>query len=322
MSIKQTKRMISQVFTVFMGLMCVLLILTSCSNELEGQGDNVNDGKISILSTTTMLNDMANVIGGDLVDAQSLVGPGVDPHTYQASAGDVETMTDADVVIYNGYNLEAKMTEIFASLKDQDKNVICVEDALDSADILADPENPSADDPHIWNDVQLWIQVGEHVAERLGEIDPDNKDVYAQNMADYKAELEEIEEYVIERTNEIPEDQRILVTAHDAFGYFNSAYGYTVRGLQGISTETEAGTSDVSELADFIVENKLKAIFVESAVTPKTIEALQAAVKDKGHDVAIGGTLYADSLGDEKSGTETYLKTLKHNIDTIANALK
>ena len=177
-------------------------------------------------------------------------------------------------------------------------------------------------DPHIWFDVSLWEAAAKTVADGLSQADPDGKSGYEANLDAYLKELEETDTYIRNRAAELPEKQRVLVTAHDAFQYFGKAYGFEVRGLQGISTDAEAGTADVSDLANFIVERQIKAIFVESSVPPKTIEALQAAVKSKGFDVAIGGELYSDSLGDEDSGAGTYLLTVKANIDTIVDALK
>jgi manganese/zinc/iron transport system substrate-binding protein len=170
--------------------------------------------------------------------------------------------------------------------------------------------------------VSLWKDAARTVAEGLSEADPDGESGYEANLDAYLKELDETDTYIRDRAAELPEAQRVLVTAHDAFQYFGKAYGFEVRGLQGISTDAEAGTADVSELADFIVERRIKAIFVESSVPPKTIEALQAAVKAKGFDVAIGGELYSDSLGDAESGTDTYVLTVKANIDTIVDALK
>lgn len=280
------------------------------------------DARLKVVTTTTMLADLTGRIGGDAVDVRGLMGPGIDPHLYQASAGDVTSMQEADVVVYNGLHLEGKMGDIFASLKGQGRLVICVEDGIDTALLLADENNPEIYDPHIWFDAAIWMAAAKHVAAGLETADPDHGAAYRENLAGCLAELEELDGYIRARVEELPAKQRVLITAHDAFRYFGKAYGFQVMGLQGISTDAEAGTADVSNLAAFIAGNRIKAVFVESSVPPKNIEALRAAVKARGFETAIGGELYSDSLGDKTSGADTYILTCKRNIDTIVDALK
>ena len=306
----------SKFFAFFLSLVLVLS-LTAC-----GPSQAADDGKLQIVTTTTMLYDLTASIAGDHASVTALMGPGVDPHLYQASAGDVTTMQKADIVVYNGLHLEGKMGDVFAGLTKQGRSIICAEDGIDPAILLSDENNPEIYDPHVWFDVNIWISVAEHTAAELGKIDPENAADYQKNMESYRASLQELDSYLRGRVEELPENARVLVTAHDAFRYFGQAYGFDVKGLQGISTDAEAGTADVSSLAAFIAENKIKAIFVESSVPPKNIEALQAAVKAKGFEVAIGGELYSDSLGDEASGHNTYVSTCMANIDTIVDALK
>lgn len=296
------------------------LLLTGCSAPPVNT-DSSKD-KLNIVATTTMLADLTAVIGGERVTVNGLMGPGIDPHLYQASAGDVSLMQKADVVVYNGLHLEGKMGEIFENLSSQGPAVICIEKGLDESMLLAWENDNSIHDPHIWFDVSLWKDAAKTVAKGLAEADPAGKADYEANLDAYLKELDETDTYIRGRAAELPESQRVLVTAHDAFQYFGKAYGFEVRGLQGISTDAEAGTADVSDLANFIVERQIKAIFVESSVPPKTIEALQAAVKAKGFDVSIGGELYSDSLGDAESEADTYVLTVKANIDTIVDALK
>ncbi len=311
MTYKKVKIILSVIF-----IFIIVISITACTGE-----DNNND-KVYVVSTTTMLNDLVSVIGGDNVYAEGLMSYGIDPHMYKASAGDVSKMEKAQVVVYNGFHLEGKMGEVFETLKEQNKNVVCMEDAIDKNLLLYKAENPDVYDPHIWYDVSLWKDASKHLANSLIEIDSKNAVEYRVNLENYLKELDELEDYIIDRVDEVEESQRVLITAHDAFGYFGNAYGFTVRGLQGISTDSEAGTADVSSLANYIVENEIKAIFVESSIPPKNIESLQEAVKAKGFEVEIGGELYSDSLGDEQSNHNTYLKTFKANIDTIVNALK
>lgn len=301
---------------VFIGFASAIL------NGCAGQAQAEADGKLNIVATTTMLADLTGIIGGDKVNVTGLMGPGIDPHLYQASAGDVTKMQEADIVVYNGLHLEGKMGDVFASLAEQDRAIICIEDGLDPAMLLTDENDSEQYDPHIWFDVGIWKDAADYAASQLSEIDPDNAEYYTQNLDSYLSELDELDQYIKERVEELPENQRVLVTAHDAFRYFGKAYGFEVMGLQGISTDAEAGTADVSNLADFIAENQIKAIFVESSVPAKNIEALQAAVESRGFEVAIGGELYSDALGDEASGHHTYILTVKANIDTIVDALK
>jgi manganese/zinc/iron transport system substrate-binding protein len=298
-------------------LMTVMMITGCQKAEQKKTSDTLN-----IVATTTMLADLSRVIGGEHVNVDGLMGPGIDPHLYQASAGDVTLMQNADVVVYNGLHLEGKMGEIFQSLTDRGSTVICIEDGLPKDQLLSWEDDSSVHDPHIWFQVSLWKSAAKTVADRLSEADPSHAQAYKKNLEAYTLELEKLDTYIRDRINEIPKDQRVLITAHDAFQYFGKAYGLEVRGLQGISTDAEAGTADISTLADFITKRKIKAVFVESSVPPKTIEALQAAVKSKGFDVAIGGELYSDSLGGKNSGAETYLLTVKANVDTIVGALK
>lgn len=302
-------------------IMVLALALVACAPQNAGNTTS-QGGKLNVVATTTMLYDLTKVIGGEHVQVEALMPAGVDPHLYQASAGDVNKLQNADIVVYNGLHLEGKMGEIFAELNKQNKNVICIEDGIDKGDLLQDEDDASIPDPHIWFDAMIWKQAAKHVSVRLSEIDAANKDKYAANYESYSKELDELHKYITDRVNELPENQRVLITAHDAFRYFGKGYHFEVRGLQGISTVAEAGTSDVSDLAAFIAENQIKAIFIESSVPAKNIEALQAAVKAKGFDVQIGGELYSDSLGDEKDGNETYIKTCKANINTIVDALK
>ena len=301
-------------------------LLGGCSKEAPpaeaAKAPQKVEKKLNIVATTTMLQDLATAIGGEHVQVAALMGPGIDPHLYQASAGDVKKMQEADVVAHHGLHLEGKMDEVFASLAKQGRHVIRLDEGLDKAKLLADEDNPQLHDPHIWFDVALWKDAAQYMAQRLGSIDAANAAAYSANLKSYLLELDELDQYMKKRVQEVPEGQRVLVTAHDAFRYFGRAYGFTVTGLQGISTEAEAGTADVSKLAAFIADKRIKAIFVESSVPHKNIEALQAAVKAKGGNVGIGGELYSDALGDAASGHHTYLLTLKANIDTIVDALK
>lgn len=304
-------------------LAVMMLVLVGCG----GTKDDTHaaaPGKLKVVATTTMLADLSRQIGGDAVEVTGLMGPGVDPHLYQASAGDVKVMSDADVVVYNGLHLEGKMGEIFSKLEQDKKATICVANNLDPSTLLQyeDDDGVQATDPHIWFDVKNWMLAAEEVYKGLAAKDPAHKNLYKANYEKYLAELKRADEYVAKRAAEIPQERRVLVTAHDAFQYFARAYGFTVKGLQGVSTEAEAGAIDVRELSDFIVTHQIRSIFVESSVPHKTIEAVQEACKAKGWDVKIGGELYSDSCGATGTPGGDYIGMVKENIDTIVAGLK
>ncbi len=298
----------------------LIILAVGCANEQEDK--LVGEEKVNVVATTTMLRDLVTQIGGEKVEVVGLMGPGIDPHLYKASAGDVTRMQEADLIVYNGMHLEGKMGDIFKNLRDRDKEVLAVVEGIDQQKLLASADYEGSYDPHIWFDLKLWMEVSRMVADTLIKLDPAEQEHYTNARDIYLLELEELEQYIKARAGELKAEQRVLVTAHDAFNYFGNAYGFEVRGLQGISTAAEAGTQDVSKLADYIVENQIKAIFVESSVPVKNIQALQEAVAARGFEVNIGGELYSDSTGSLGTEEETLIGTLKHNIDTIVDALK
>lgn len=295
--------------------------LGGCSavNDVANSDD---DSKLKVVATTTMLTDLLKEIGEGAIQVEGLMGPGVDPHGYQASSSDVTKLFDADIVVYNGFQLEGKLTEVFENLEKQDKTLFVLEEALDESDLLESQEDQDSIDPHIWFSVENWKLAADYITAELSEVDPDNQSTYELNNKRYQEELTELDEAIKVQIQTLPEEQKYLVTAHDAFGYFGDAYGFEVIGLQGINTQAEAGTGDVSALAEFIAENQINAIFVESSVPTKTIESLQEAVKKKGWQVEIGGELFSDALGDTSQDAETYVKMYLKNVTTIIEALK
>lgn len=303
-------------FKLLSTALILVLLLAGCSNN----NNNTKNDKFSVVVTTTLIADVTRELAGDLVDVQALMGPGVDPHLYKASAGDVKKMSDADMVIYNGLHLEGRMGDVFESIKN--KIIFAANENVAEADLLDFESSPGFYDPHVWFNVPIWKNATIRIAEGLKELDSENSAIYDENLRVYLEKLDELDQYVRNRTEEVDSDKRILITAHDAFSYFGAEYGFEVRGLQGISTDAEAGTADVRELANYIVEKQIKAIFVESSVPRKNIEALQEAVQAQGFDVQIGGELYSDSTGDLGTEAETYIGTFKSNIDTIVGALK
>lgn len=302
----------------------VLILISLMLSSLIGDGAHMkpDKNKLNIVTTTTMVYDITKQIGGERVSVTALMGAGIDPHLYQASAGDVIKLQQADAVIYNGLHLEGKMGEIFASVSAAGRSVICVGDGIDSKKLVENEENSGIYDPHIWFDVSIWQDGAKHIAAELIKIDAGGEQIYTENLEKYLCELEQLNQYVKDCTEQIPENQRVLITAHDAFGYFGRAYGFEVMGLQGFSTDAQVSAAELSRLAAFIAENKIKAVFIESSISPKNIQALQEAVKSQGFEVEIGGALYSDSLGDAQSGHDSYILTFKSNIQTIMSALK
>jgi manganese/zinc/iron transport system substrate-binding protein len=301
-------------------LLSLALLLAACGQSTEQESVDLSERPIRVVATIGMIADVAETIGGERVDVTGLMGPGVDPHLYKATEGDVSTLSEADVIFFNGLHLEAKMGEVLEQMGSRTKT-LAVTDAVDESALLSPPEFEGAHDPHVWFDVQLWMKATESIRDALIEIDPGSEELYRANAETYLAELEELDAYVQEQTARVPEQQRVLITAHDAFNYFGEAYGFEVRGLQGISTATEAGTGDVQDLATFIAENEIPAIFVESSVPVRNIEAVQAAVQAKGFEVGIGGELFSDAMGDAGTEEGTYTGMVRHNVDTIVNAL-
>ncbi len=301
-------------------LACIsLLALSACSTVAQAGGD-LTQRPIRVVTTIGMITDIVQNVGGERVEVAGLMGAGVDPHLYKASEGDVTRIAGADLVFYSGLHLEAQMAKVFERMRGRVK-AVAVTDGIDRSRLLAPPEFAGAYDPHVWFDVTLWMNAVEKVRDTLAEVDPGSAALYEENAARYLAELQELHEYVKAQAARVPESQRVLITAHDAFNYFGRAYGFEVRGLQGISTAAEASAADVQNLADFIARRRIPAIFVESSVPQRTIEAVQAAVRAQGFAVKIGGQLYSDAMGDPRTPEGTYVGMVRHNIDTIVNAL-
>jgi manganese/zinc/iron transport system substrate-binding protein len=298
----------------------LVFLVGACGQSADQPAEDLSERQIRVVTTIGMITDVAQNVGGERVSVTGLMGPGVDPHLYKASEGDVSSLSEADVIFYNGLHLEAKMGEVLEQMGSRIKTV-AVTSGIDESLLLSPPEFEGAHDPHVWFDVTLWTKAVETIRDTFIEIDPGSADLYRANAQEYLGKLEELEAYVQEQTARVPEQQRVLITAHDAFNYFGQAYDFEVRGLQGISTATEAGTGDVQDLADFIAENKIPAIFVESSVPVRNIEAVQAAVQAKGFQVNIGGELFSDAMGDWGTEEGTYLGMVRHNVDTIVSAL-
>jgi len=302
-------------------VLLISFLLSACSTSAGEEQLPLSERMINVVTTTGMIADITKNVGGDRVQVTALMGPGVDPHLYKASEGDVLRLQEADVIFYNGLHLEAQMGEVLERLNEFGIKTVAVTDQIDRSLLQSPPEFQGNYDPHVWFDVSLWMKAVEQVRDTLVELDSSSASVYEANAEAYLAELEDLHQYVLDQANTIPEGQRILITAHDAFNYFGRAYGFDVRGLQGISTEAQAGTADVQALASFIVEKQIPAIFVESSVPQRNVEAVQAAAQAKGFEVSIGGSLFSDAMGSEGTPEGTYIGMVRHNIDTIVTAL-
>lgn len=278
-------------------------------------------GKLKVVVTTSMLTDLVKNIGADLIEIEGLMGPGVDPHLYKASEGDVSKLFNADVIFYNGLHLEGKLVAVFEQMEAQ-KTTVALGEFLAKEGLIGSDYFASNYDPHLWFNIQYFKEFSDKVTSVLSEKDPKNAASFTANNIAFQQELDLLQTTVVNTIATLAPEKRILVTAHDAFNYFGKAYGFKVVGLQGLSTATEAGVQDVQKLSDYIIANKVKAIFIESSVPRRTIEALEAAVLSKGHQVSIGGSLYSDALGDVGSVEGTYIGMFLYNVKTIVNALQ
>lgn len=300
-------------FTVFF---LFSLFLAACSDSSSSQASS-NEGKIKIVTTIAQIGNPLSVIGGDRVEVESLMGSSVDPHLYNATHSDITKIEKADLVFYNGLNLEANMVEIFNEIG-KTKPVLAVGETISEELLLYDEDNNI--DPHIWFDIDLWKQAIEAAVEELKEYDPDEAEFFEENKQAYFAELDELKKEA-EKLLEIPESKRILVTAHDAFGYFGNAYDMKVVGLQGLSTDSEIGVSDIQETIDIVAEYQVPAVFVESSISEDSINAVIEGAKSKGIDLALGGELFSDAMGEAGTEEGTYIGMYRHNVNTIYGAL-
>jgi manganese/zinc/iron transport system substrate-binding protein len=301
-------------------LALVAIVLAGCGRVADGVPVDLSSRKIRAVATVGMVADVVSNVGGERVQVTTLMGPGVDPHLFVPSEGDVTRLSSADMVFHNGLHLEARMGDVLKRMPGRVSSVAIAE-AIESARLIAPDGFEGAYDPHVWFDVALWSGTVDRVRDALIERDPASAGTYRANAAAYRAQLAELDAYVRRKAESVPASRRVLVTAHDAFGYFGRAYGFEVKGLQGVSTATEAGAADVQELAAMIAERQIPAMFVESSVPPRAIEAVQQAVRARGWEVTIGGELFSDALGAQGTPAGTYVGMVRHNIDTIVAAL-
>jgi manganese/zinc/iron transport system substrate-binding protein len=279
---------------------------------------------MNVVCTTGPVADMLRNVGGAHLKVTALMGPGVDPHLYKAVPSDIEQLSAADAIFYNGLHLEGRMADLFEQLAARKPTFAVTHSLVENKDarLRTPPEFAGHYDPHVWHDPKMWSECVKYIGDVLSELDPKHGDDYAKNRDAYLKQVDEADRYCRDQLAMIPPDERVLVTAHDAFGYFCTAYDLKSMPLKGVSTEEEVTIGRMDEVIDFLVQHKIKAVFVESATAPQIVKALIEPCRQAGHEVKIGGELYADALGSPESGADNYLGMIKANIDTIVAALK
>jgi manganese/zinc/iron transport system substrate-binding protein len=312
--------MARRLLPALVAIVVVVLLGAACASDSSTSGGDVGERPVRVTTTANFITDLAEVIGGERVEVTGLLGPGVDPHLYKASAGDVAALRDADVVFYGGLDLEGRMADVLDELSD-DKPTIAVSEGIPDDRKRQPTEFEGKFDPHIWFSVPLWREAVDAVEQAYVELDPDNADGYRERADAYRAELEALDAEVREKLASIPDDKRVLVTSHDAFGYFGEEYDFEVVGIQGTSTATEATTADIDRVAGVIADRGLEAVFIESTVSPQTIRAVLAAAERRGQTARIGGELFADAAGERGTPEGTYIGMVRHNVGLIAEGL-
>ncbi len=296
-------------------LSVTLLVSALFSNAGVAQAKPLN-----VVATTSMIADAARQVAGDRADVTALMGPGVDPHSYRQTRSDIAAMARADLVLWHGLYLEAQLEEFFLDLAKR-RNVVAVGEAIDKDKLLSHAEYNGRYDPHVWMDPQLWESVVYAVRDALIKTDPDGEATYRTNADKHVAEIDKLIEYMKTVAVTVPEKSRVLLTAHDAFSYFGRGYDFDVLGIQGISTESEAGLRRVEELVNTIVDRNISAVFVESSVPERNVRALIEGAGARGQDVVIGGTLFSDAMGEPGTYEGTYIGMIDHNVTLITRAL-
>ena len=293
------------------------VIISGCGSDESSTSQQKPAGsRLSILATTSMIADAARQIGGNAVEVTSLMAPGVDPHLYQATARDQSRLQSAHLILYNGLHLEGKMADLFESLAKR-KKVVAVTRDIPEERLLSWSDSAGMHDPHVWFDVQLWQIVVQTISRACQEADPDHASDYEHRAGEYLAQLEQLDAECRQRSHELPESQRVLITSHDAFHYFGRAYGFEVVGIQGISTDSEAGLKAITDAVDLIRSRKLRAIFPETSVPRAAIERVA-----KDGNAKLGAELFSDSLGSLDSPAGTYVGMIRTNMQQIVEALR
>lgn len=302
-------------------LTVLLALLVNGCGPGGGSSGGGSEDRLKAVATIGMIRDVAAEISGGLVEVEGLVGAGVDPHLYKPTAPDVKKLQSADLIFFNGLKLEGKMADVLEQMRRNGRMVRAISTELESRGNYLMKEGDGQLDPHIWMDVRGWMEAAKAIAAAMTELDPGNGAVYDTNLQNYLTQLNRLDEYCRKCIDSIPEDQRILVTAHDAFNYMARAYGLQVRGIQGISTESEAGVREIEDLVNYLVDKSIPAVFVESSVSDKNVKALVEGAGSRGHDVRIGGELFSDAMGPEGTYEGTYIGMIDHNVTTLTRAL-
>ena len=287
---------------------------------LVGDQAVASDEPVLAVATIGMIADVAATVAGPCARIEALMGPGIDPHLYQASASDVRLFQEADAIFYSGYSLEGQLGDVLERLAERTPTVAISPTAINPAHLIT-VQDIYGIDPHLWMDSSLWGEIAPVIAATLAELTPDCAGDLEQRAAEYQAQLLALHNWIVESIATIPEDQRVLVTAHDAFAYYGRAYGIEVAGVQGISTESEAGVADIREMVDIVVERRVPAVFIESTINPRTIQAVIDGAAERGQEIVIGGELFSDAMGEPGSAGGTYIGMLFENTVTITNAL-
>jgi manganese/zinc/iron transport system substrate-binding protein len=276
--------------------------------------------RLTVVATTGMIADAARQVGGDLASVTALMGPGVDPHAYRQTRSDIVATAQADLVLWNGLYLEAQLEGFLLDLAET-RPVVAVAEAIPATQLIGSEDYEDRFDPHVWMNPNLWSRVVLTVRDAMSDAHPEGAETFAANAAAHLEELADLAIYSQTVLASVPAEARVLLTAHDAFNYFGAAYGFEVVGIQGISTESEAGLQRISELVDLLVERDIRAVFVESSVSDRNIRALIEGAASRGHDVVIGGELFSDAMGELGTYEGTYLGMIDHNVTVIARAL-
>ena len=303
-------------FNIHQIYLLIIIVLASCQTYSEKKKD-----KIYVVTTTGMLYDAVINIGKDKIYADAIMGPGVDPHLYKASIGDLKKIRASDIVVYNGLFLEGKMSKILKKLG-KEKAVLAAGDSIPKENLINSTVYKNSYDPHIWFDINNWKYAVKAINHILQKKDTVNASFYSKNTENYLNKLTELHLYIHNRIKEIPKSKRILVTSHDAFSYFGKAYNIRVEGLQGVSTVSDIGLKDIANMIDLIIENEIKSVFTETSVSKKSINALIVGCREKGYNLKLGGKLYSDAMGNFGTQEGTYIGMFTKNIDIITEALK
>ncbi|HWH14563.1 MAG TPA: zinc ABC transporter substrate-binding protein [Miltoncostaeaceae bacterium] len=305
---------------LLLAALALLIALPACVQE-RANPPEAGPGGVRVVATTNIVADLVRQVGGDRVRVEALMGPGIDPHAYKASAGDVRRLRQATLIVYGGLELEGKMADVFADLGTRIPTV-AVAEGLPEDRLIPVPDFAGRYDPHVWNDPDLWGRAGLRLADALAAADPAHAGEYRGRARAYRARVQDLEARLREELAAVPPRRRVLVTSHDAFGYFGRAFDFEVAGIQGVSTATEASTADVDRIARLVAERGVRTIFVESSVPPQTVQAVRAAARARGAaDVRVGEELYSDSAGDAGTPEGTYEGMLAHNVRAIRDGL-